>query len=109
MCPSSEKKKVHTMTDLILSVGQDTVRDDILHLRLLLKSGAPKTSCVDLWLGILALVEEEKDRYPEELHPKVFFKGRTRFGRRGPRPIVRLYLHKLNAYLTSIDSKNLPR
>lgn len=97
------------MTDLILTLGQDSVRDDILQFRLLSKAGAPPERLREIWLGILALIMDELDRYPPELHPKVFFHRRTVFARRGSRPIIRLYLYKLHRFLNNMDSKNLPR
>jgi hypothetical protein len=97
------------MTDMILTLAQDTVRDDILQWRLLSKGGAPPHQLREILLGILALVDDELDRYPPELHPKQFFSGRTVMGSRGTRPVVRLYLHKLHKYLSLMDSKNLSR
>lgn len=97
------------MVDMILTLAQDTIRDDILQWRLLSKGGAPPHQLREILLGILALVDDELDQYPVELHPGVFFSGRTVMGSRGTRPIVRLYLHKLHKYLALMDSKNLPR
>lgn len=95
--------------DFLLSLSQGDVRDDITLFRTLARSGADNDQLRDIWYGILALVEDEGERYPSELHPKVFFKGRTVFGDRGTRPMVRLYLNKLQRYLDAASAKNLPR
>ena len=97
------------MPDIILSTGQNDVRDDINLFRVLSRGGATKAQLREIWYGILALVEYELERYPERLHPRVFFKGRVVFGDKGSRPMVRLYLHQLGSYLDALDSKNLPR
>ena len=96
-------------SDVILSLTQGDVRDDISLFRILSRSGADKSQLQEIWFGILALVQDELERYPAELHPNVFFTGRTVFGARGTRPMVRLYLHKLQRFLDTMATKNLPR
>jgi len=76
---------------------------------MLVKAGAPPNRLREIWYGILALIEDEKDMYPEELHPEVFFKNRTRFTRRGTRPMIKVYLYKVHRYLDAIDNTNLAR
>lgn len=95
--------------DILLSLGQGDVRDDITLFRVLARSGATKDQLQEIWYGILALIEDEKERYPKELHPDVFFTGRTVFGNRGTRPMVRLYLNKVQRFLDASSTKNLPR
>lgn len=97
------------MTDMILTLGQDTVRNDINHFILLAKSGAQPEQLNEVWRGILALVEEDLADYPVDLHPRNFFKGRTVLGRRGARPLVKVYLHKIAKWLDEQKSTNLPR
>lgn len=97
------------MTDMVLSLGQDTVRDDINMFILMSKSGASPEQLNEVWRGILALIEEDPGEYPQELWPKVFFKGRTVLGRRGARPLVKVYLHKLAKWIDGNKSSNLPR
>jgi hypothetical protein len=97
------------MTDMILTLGQDTVRDDINQFILMSKSGARPEQLNEVWRGILALIEEDPSEYPVELHPRVFFKGRTVLGRRGARPLVKVYLHKLAKWIDANKSTNLPR
>ena len=94
---------------MVLTLGQDTVRDDINHFILAAKSGAAPEQLNEIWRGILALIEEDPDDYPPELHPKTFFQGRTVLGRRGARPLVKVYLHKIAKWLDEQKSSNLPR
>lgn len=96
-------------SDIILSLSQGDVRDDITLFRTLSRAGAQKAQLQEIWFGILALVEDEIERYPPHLNPRTFFQSRTVFSGRGTRPMVRLYLHKLQEYLNSLDTKNLPR
>lgn len=97
------------MSDMILSVAQDSIRDDILQFRMLVKTGAPPSRLREIWYGILALIEDEKELYPAELHPEVFFRKRTRFSRRGTRPLIKVYLYKIHRYLDAVDNPNLQR
>ena len=97
------------MTDMILTLGQDSVRDDINHFIILSKSGAPPEQLNEIWRGILALIEEDPADYPVDLQPREFFEGRTVLGRRGPRPLVKVYLHKIARWLDEQKSSNLPR
>lgn len=97
------------MSDMILSVAQDSIRDDILQFRMLVKNGAQPARLREIWYGILALIEDERELYPEELWPDNFFRGRTRFSRRGTRPLIKVYLYKIHRYLDAVDSPNLMR
>lgn len=97
------------MGDMILSVAQDSVRDDILQFRMLVKMGAPPARLREIWYGILALINDEKEMYPVDLHPEVFFRKRTRFTRRGTRPMIKVYLYKVHRYLDAVDNPNLQR
>jgi len=96
-------------SDFILSLSQGDVRDDIALYRVLSRSGASADQLREIWYGILALIEDEPERYPAELHPKTFFRGRTVFIDRGTRPMIRLYLNRLQTYLDLSNQKNLPR
>lgn len=98
-----------TMADMILSVAQDSIRDDIQQFRMLVKSGAPPSRLREIWYGILALIEDEKELYPPELHPEIFFRKRTRFTRRGTRPMIKVYLYKVHRFLDAMDNPNLQR
>lgn len=97
------------MADRILTFQQSSLLRDIEDLLDHMKKGSPDEVVTDIWLGIVDVVELELDRYPKELHPKVFFSGRTVYVRKGRRSLVRAYLHRLHKFIDSKTSRRLSR
>lgn len=97
------------MADRILTFQQSSVMQDVELFLESSKKGQPPERLREIFHSILALVEDEQDIYPEELRPVVFFKGRTVFGSRASRPMIRLYLHKLHRHLDGLNSNWVQR
>jgi hypothetical protein len=95
--------------DIIMSRMQNTVLSDIDMYLMLSKRRSDNETLQELWLGILAYMESEPERYPPALLPSTYWKGKTIFKNRGTTPMIRLYLHQVASYLDAMKSKNLPR
>lgn len=97
------------MPDRILTFQQSSVMQDIELFLDQSKRAAPPHQLKEILESILNLVEDEQAIYPEELHPKVFFAEKLVFGNRAPRPVIRLYLHKLHKHLDTLNSRTVRR
>jgi len=95
--------------DRILTFQQSSVLQDIEEFLSISKRGGSPKVLREIFFSILALVDDEEDKYPPELSPSVFFKGRVVFGTRASRPVVRLYLHKLHKHLDMLNKKTVRR
>ncbi len=97
------------MADRILTFQQNSVLQDVEQFLDLSKRGGSSKVLREIFLSILALVDDEKKLYPDELHPEKFFAGKVVFGTRASRPVVRLYLHKLHRHLDLLNKKTVRR
>ena len=96
------------MSSRILTFQQSSVMMDIELVLDLVKRGAPAFQIKEAFEGILLLVEDEHKMYPKDLRPEIYFVGKTVFGNRASRSMMRLYLHKLHRHLELRSLKTLP-